>query len=336
MRSFNLFDDVENSTDESTYWNDIVSLYEALYEPLSRQHADAILSMLEMEVESKVLDVAAGTGSLTLLAAERGASVLAVDTSAAMLSRIPARATPMMHIDTRVMDGQMLDFPDEHFDVSFSMFGLMFFPDWRRGLAELARVTRGGGRGAIAVWEHHYGAGPFVLLYEAWRLAFPAKEGMETTDGMRRLSSPETLVKEMNAAGFHEVTVRLNRGTWVGPSASTFGARLERFFGSLPMYKQLEKTERDKLDHEVRLAAGRHATPEGLAVPSNAWIAVGTKTRPIAMGSTERCLNGQSYQPSPINSSVSPNQARRKNRVLSSDEASLASTCRIGAAPENS
>jgi ubiquinone/menaquinone biosynthesis C-methylase UbiE len=266
------------STDESAYWSDIVSLYEALYEPLSRQHVNAILTMLEIGADSKVLDVAAGTGSLALLAAEKGARVLAVDTSAAMLSRILARATPMMHIDTRVMDGQMLDLPDAHFDLSFSSFGLMFFPDWRRGLAELARVTRDGGRGGITVWERHYGAGPFVLLYEAWRLAFPAEEEMETPDGMRMLSSPATLVKEMNAAGFREVTLRLNSGTWAGPNASTFGAHLERFFGSLPMYKQLENTKRDKLDHEIRLVAGRYATPEGLAVPSNAWIAVGTKT----------------------------------------------------------
>jgi ubiquinone/menaquinone biosynthesis C-methylase UbiE len=263
----------------STYWNDIVSLYETLYEPLSRQHANAILSMLEMGADSEVLDVAAGTGSLALLAAERGARVLAVDTSAAMLSLIPARATPMMQIDTRVMDGQMLDLPDGHFDLSFSMFGLMLFPDWRKGLAELIRVTRGGGRAGIAVWEHRYGAGPFVLLYEAWKLAFPDRDEMETPDGLRMLSSPAALAREMNAAGLSEVTVRLNSETWAGPSASAFGANLERFFGSLPMYKQLEKTERDRLDHQIRLAAGRYSTPEGLAVPSNAWIAVGTKNR---------------------------------------------------------
>lgn len=284
MESVNLFDDAAMRKDESAYLDDTVSLYETLYEPLTRQHTHAILSMLEIGAESRVLDVAAGTGSLTLLAAERGARVLAVDTSAAMLSRIPARATSMMHIDTRVMDGQMLDLPDEHFDLSFSTFGLMHFSDWRRGLAELARVTRDGGRGGITVWEHHYGAGPFILLHEAWRLAFPAKEEMEAPDGLRMLSLPATLLREMNAAGFQEVTLHLNSGTWIGPSASTFGAYLEKFFGSLPMYQQLERTERDKLDHEIRLAAGRYATKEGLAVPSNAWIAVGTKTRPVAAG----------------------------------------------------
>ena len=76
--------------------------------------------MVEIDEESKILDVAAGTGSLALLAAAKGAEVLAVDTSEAMLSRITARATPTMRIDTRIMDGQMLDLPNERFDLSFS------------------------------------------------------------------------------------------------------------------------------------------------------------------------------------------------------------------------
>jgi len=267
------------STIDSTYWSDMVSLYEALYEPLSRQHSAAILSMVQIEEDTKILDVAAGTGSLALLAAAKGAEVLAIDTSAQMLLRISARATPAMRIDTRIMDGQTLDLPDEHFDVSVSMFGLMFFPEWRKGLRELVRVTRNGGRGGISVWEHHYGAGPFVLLYEAWRLAFPLKEEMEHPEGMRMLSSPETLEREMIAAGFHDVTLRLSTGTWAGPSAQIFGDNLERFFGGLPAYKQLNRQARDKLDVEIRRAADRYETPEGLLVPSNAWITVGTRAR---------------------------------------------------------
>lgn len=266
-------------TIDSTYWSDMVSLYEALYEPLSRRHAATVLSMVEIEEGTKILDVAAGTGSLALLAAEKGAEVLAVDTSAEMLSRITARTTPAMRIDTKIMDGQMLDLPNERFDVSFSMFGLIFFPDWRKGLYELARVTRNEGRGCISVWERHYGAGPIILLYEAWRLAFPTKEEMEAPEGMRMLSSPATLEREMIAAGFHDVTLRLSAGTWAGPSAPIFGAHLETFFGGLSVYKELDKQARDKLDAEIRLVADRYATPEGLAVPSNAWLAVGTRVR---------------------------------------------------------
>jgi SAM-dependent methyltransferase len=43
------------------------------------------------------------------------------------------------------MDGQALDLPDAAFDAVFSIFGVIMFPDWRKGLAEMARVTRPGG-----------------------------------------------------------------------------------------------------------------------------------------------------------------------------------------------
>ncbi len=65
------------STIDSTYWSDMVSRYEALYEPLGRQHAAAIRSTVEIEEESKILDVAAGTGSLALLVVAKRAEVLA-------------------------------------------------------------------------------------------------------------------------------------------------------------------------------------------------------------------------------------------------------------------
>ena len=80
-----------------------------------------------------------------------------------------------MQIDTRVMDGQLLDLPDEHFDLSFSTFGLMFFPDWRKGVAELARVTRDGGRAGITVLERHYGAGTIRPIARRLETNLPGK-----------------------------------------------------------------------------------------------------------------------------------------------------------------
>ena len=65
------------STIDSTYWSDMVSSYEVLYEPLGRQHAAAILSTAEIAEESKILDVAAERGSLALLVVAKRAEVLA-------------------------------------------------------------------------------------------------------------------------------------------------------------------------------------------------------------------------------------------------------------------
>ena len=91
--------------------------------------------------------MAAGTGALSVAAARRGASVLAVDSSTGMMAYLAERATRegLADLDTRVMDGQKSDLPDASFDLACSAFGVMLFPDHRAGLAEMRRVLAPGG-----------------------------------------------------------------------------------------------------------------------------------------------------------------------------------------------
>lgn len=94
----------------------------------------------------RFLDVAAGTGALSIPAARLGARVLATDISSGMLDRLVARARPEgLEVETRVMDGHGLALDDDSFDVSGSQFGVMLLPDMPRGVSELVRVTRPGG-----------------------------------------------------------------------------------------------------------------------------------------------------------------------------------------------
>jgi ubiquinone/menaquinone biosynthesis C-methylase UbiE len=119
--------------------------------PFTALYAKAALSRVPLSPASRVLDVAAGTGALALQAASTGARVLATDFSAGMVARIAAAGLP--NVEAKVMDGQALDLPDASFDASFSIFGVIMFPDWRKGLAEMARVTRPGGYGVVATWR---------------------------------------------------------------------------------------------------------------------------------------------------------------------------------------
>jgi ubiquinone/menaquinone biosynthesis C-methylase UbiE len=95
------------------------------------------------------LDVASGSGALSLPAARLGAKVLAVDISPVMIERLKVRADEegLSNLEGRVMDGHHLDLNDNNFDIAGSQFGVMLFPDFRRGLSELVRVTRP--RGAV-------------------------------------------------------------------------------------------------------------------------------------------------------------------------------------------
>ena len=102
----------------------------------------------------RFLDVACGSGALSIPAARLGARVTGTDLSPSMVERLTARALAegLPNLEGRVMDGHALDLEDDSFDASGSQFGVMLFPDLPRGLSELARVTRWGGRVVIVAY----------------------------------------------------------------------------------------------------------------------------------------------------------------------------------------
>lgn len=99
------------------------------------------------------LDVGTGTGHFAHFLAERGARVVGVDISRAML-RVAA-AKP--HIPPLVQaDAAALPFETRTFDLVFSVTALEFVADATRAAAEMARVCRGGGRllvGVLNAWS---------------------------------------------------------------------------------------------------------------------------------------------------------------------------------------
>lgn len=101
----------------------------------------------------RVLDVATGTGWSARNVARNGARVTGVDIAADLLAaaRILSGSAPT-EIDFRQADAEMLPFEDAAFDGVISTFGVMFAANQDRAAAELARVTRPGGRLCIAAW----------------------------------------------------------------------------------------------------------------------------------------------------------------------------------------
>ena len=101
----------------------------------------------------RFLDVAAGSGALSIPAARLGALVTAVDQSEVMLELLAARAHKEgLKIATQVMDGQALRFDDDTFDAAGSQFGVMLFPDMPRGIREMARVVKPAGRVLVSAY----------------------------------------------------------------------------------------------------------------------------------------------------------------------------------------
>ncbi len=191
---------------------------------------------------SRVLDVATGTGDLALELARRvapGGEVVASDFSQAMLQRArnKARAAPPGALRWEWGDALSLPYADGCFDAATVGFGARNFADLARGLAEMARVVRPGGR--VVVLEITTPTRPpLAQFYALWfdrvvpllgRLAsslMALRRGLGRSarspgiadayaylpDSVRRFPAPEPLAAEMERAGLGEISYLLMAG----------------------------------------------------------------------------------------------------------------------------
>lgn len=118
---------------------------------------DGLLRRLQPAPGQRLLDVAAGTGDPALRLAQRvgpAGHVLAADGSAAMLATLEARARAagLSNLSTRVAAAECLDLPAATFDGACSRFGVMFFGDPARALANMRPAVRPGGRLVLVAW----------------------------------------------------------------------------------------------------------------------------------------------------------------------------------------
>jgi SAM-dependent methyltransferase len=119
---------------------------------------ESLLDSAQLKPAYRVLDLAAGTGDTSLLAARRvgpAGSVLAVDISAAMLAEATntARREGIDNIQTLVSDIVRLELPPRSFDAAISRFGLMFLTDIVEGLRRIRLALRPSARLAAVVWS---------------------------------------------------------------------------------------------------------------------------------------------------------------------------------------
>jgi len=127
--------------------------------------AAAFVERLELAPGERVLDVACGTGNLTLPAARAGAHTTGIDIAPDLVAQLAARAAAEdLAVAAREGDAEALPFADGSFDTVVSMFGAMFAAHPDRAADELLRVTRSGGRIAMANWTREGFVGQMLKL----------------------------------------------------------------------------------------------------------------------------------------------------------------------------
>lgn len=160
----------------------------------------------------RVLDACCGTGDLAIAAAAAGGRVTGVDFSERMLERARRKAPELEWVRG---DALALPFEDGSFDAATVGFGVRNLDDLERGLAELRRVLRPGGR--VAILEITRPAGPLAPFYRLWFDGFVPLLGKALPGGsaytylpasVRRFPGPDELAGLLREAGFEDVRCR--------------------------------------------------------------------------------------------------------------------------------
>ena len=127
--------------------------YQRITETLPDIHA-LVVERLAPEPGDRWLDLACGTGAVAeQAAAVGGCEVTGIDLAPILIETARERAKTLgLEIDYRVGDAENLDVPDASFDKVSSTCGVMFAPDHEAVAGELARITKPGGRIALANW----------------------------------------------------------------------------------------------------------------------------------------------------------------------------------------
>ncbi|QSQ12479.1 class I SAM-dependent methyltransferase [Myxococcus landrumensis] len=187
-------------------WDLVAPEYVRELLPVFETFARDALSRTGIGPGQRVVDVAAGPGTLSLLAARKGIHVTAVDFSPQMMGFLRERASKeALSIDTRIGDGMALELREQSFDAAYSLFGLMFFPDRPRGFRELYRVLRPGGRAVVSSWQPMQNSPSINVFFQSLAELMGGSGGPR--DGKMPLSDPETCEQEMSSAGFTQVAV---------------------------------------------------------------------------------------------------------------------------------
>jgi ubiquinone/menaquinone biosynthesis C-methylase UbiE len=207
-------------------WDRVAPGFDEHLTPLNIAFCDRLLRRHGLTAGMRVLDVAAGSGALSIPAARLGAQVVATDISPVMIERLAARARRegLTTVEARVMDGHALDFDDDTFDLAASQHGVSLFPDMARGVREMARVTRPGGRVLIVAFGPLPKAEFLTFFFGAVRAVVPGFAGLPTEPPPLpfQVADPGRLRDKLTGAGLTDV--RVEHDVWDVPVRS--GAHL--------------------------------------------------------------------------------------------------------------
>ena len=228
-----------------------------------------------------VLDLASGTGEPGISLAQRvgpQGSVTAVDQSSDLLDIAAERARnkKLLNFTTQQADAHQLPFTNQSFDLATCRFGVMFFSDAQRALAELHRVLKPGARACLAAW------GPMEQPYwqTTMKIVHRHVDGTMLQPGGSdpfRFSAPGSLSEMLSASGFHEVEESIQHlpWTWPGVAEEVFDYACAVTAPFRPMLERVPAEEWPAIRAEAKAAIERYRVGDEIRFGADVVLASG-------------------------------------------------------------
>jgi SAM-dependent methyltransferase len=247
-----------------------------------------MLESVSWRAGQAVLDVACGTGLVTLQAAARvgpSGSVCGADISERMTTLAQSAADTKGFANARFvrMDAENLIFEADAFDIALCALGLMYLPDPEAALGEMYRVVRPGGQAAAAVWGQRSRCG--------WADLFPIVDRRvqsEVCPMFFRLGTGDALATAFAEAGFTEVlSVRIHAPLRYASADEA----CEASFAGGPValaYDRFDESTRRAVHGEYLASIAPFREGSGYSIPGEFVVSAGhkPKTLPSSRGET--------------------------------------------------
>ena len=192
----------------------------------------AVVDAIGPVEDKEILEIACGTGRFTAMLAERGANIIGLDISNAMLAQgreKARRAGVADHIEFLRGDAARLPFPDDHFDAVFAMRFFHLADTPAKFMAEMSRVSKDlvffdtfNGRSARVVYNWLLPMGSHLYSgSQVERLVDDA--GMHLVNGEHDFLLPYGFYRKIPngvASEFRDVDTSIGE-TWLGDSLAS-------------------------------------------------------------------------------------------------------------------
>ena len=246
------------------------------YDRISRGIADSIehcVTRLDPQPGERILDLATGTGWTSRQVALRGATVTGVDIAVDLIAAARAAAQAKgLEIDYRIGDAESLPFEAGEFAAVISTCGIMFASRPEAAAAELARVTRKGGRIALTTWlsdSNLFKMFQVMKPYMAVPAGSPPPSPFEwgRTERIRELLGKDFELKFEKGVSYYRE-----------PAAEAAWTTFSTGYGPTRMLADsLEEPRRSELQRDFIAFHAGFPTELGICVPREYWLTVGVR-----------------------------------------------------------